>query len=425
MTSTATNTSAATTNPRRVIVAASIGNALEWYDVIVYGFFAATISKLFFPSADETVSLLLALGTFAVAYVVRPLGALVLGAYADRVGRKAALMLSIRLMMLGTLLIAIMPPFAQIGVIAPILILLARLIQGFSAGGEFGSATAFLVEHAPDKRGFMASWQFASQGFATLLASAFGTVLTATLTDAQLESWGWRIPFLFGLLIGPVGYYIRRYVDEAGEFVEAAGTERAPVQDTFRTQKGRMLVAIGALAVSTAISYLITYMPTFAMKELGLPASTGFAATLVSGIVLTVLTPIVGHLSDRFGRVRIMVLFAVLILALMYPSFAFLVAYPGFAVILVVMFVVGVLKAGYFAPLPAMLAELFPVTNRATGMAVSYNIGVMTFGGTTPLVIVWLVDATGDKLAVTYYLMALAVVSLACVVIARRRMGIH
>lgn len=425
MTSTAAHTAGATTNPRRVIVAASIGNALEWYDVIVYGFFAATISKLFFPSADETVSLLLALGTFAVAYVVRPLGALVLGAYADRVGRKAALMLSIRLMMLGTLLIAIMPPFAQIGVIAPILILLARLIQGFSAGGEFGSATAFLVEHAPDKRGFMASWQFASQGFATLLASAFGTVLTATLTEAQLESWGWRIPFLFGLLIGPVGYYIRRYVDEAGEFVEAAGTERAPVQDTFRTQKGRMLVAMGALAVSTAISYLITYMPTFAMKELGLPASTGFAATLVSGIVLTVMTPIVGHLSDRFGRVRIMVLFAALILALMYPSFAFLVAYPGFAVILVVMFVVGALKAGYFAPLPAMLAELFPVTNRATGMAVSYNIGVMTFGGTTPLVIVWLVDATGDKLAVTYYLMALAVVSLGCVVIARRRMGIH
>lgn len=424
MTSTAAPT-AATTSPRRVIVAASIGNALEWYDVIVYGFFAATISKLFFPSADETVSLLLALGTFAVAYVVRPLGAVVLGAYADRVGRKAALMLSIRLMMLGTLLIAIMPPYAQIGVIAPILILFARLVQGFSAGGEFGSATAFLVEHAPNRRGFMASWQFASQGFSTLLASAFGTVLTATLSEAQMESWGWRIPFLFGLLIGPVGYYIRRYVDEAGEFVEAADIERAPVKDTFRTQKGRMLVAMGALAVSTAISYLITYMPTFAMTELDLPASTGFAATLVSGIVLTVMTPIVGHLSDRFGRVRIMVLFAVLILLLMYPSFAFLVAYPGFAVILVVMFVIGALKAGYFAPLPAMMAELFPVTNRATGMSVSYNVGVMTFGGTTPLVIVWLVDATGDKLAVTYYLMALAVLSLACVAIARRRMGIR
>ncbi|EFL27801.1 major facilitator family transporter [Streptomyces himastatinicus ATCC 53653] len=410
---------------RRVIVAASIGNALEWFDILVYGFFAATISNQFFPTADETVSLLLTLGTFAVAYVVRPLGALVLGAYADRAGRKRALMVSIRLMMVATLLIAVMPPYAKIGLVAPIAILIARLIQGFSAGGEFGSATAFLVEHMPEKRGFMASWQFASQGLATLLASAFGTVLTATLSDAQLESWGWRIPFFFGLLIGPVGYYIRRYVGEAGEFVKTADQERAPVKETFRTQKDRMLVAMGALAVSTAISYFITYMPTFAVKELDLPASTGFASTLVTGIVLTGLTPVVGHLSDRFGRTRIMLIFATLILALVYPSLAFLVAAPGFGVILGVMFLVGVLKAGYFAPLPAMMAELFPVTNRATGLAVSYNIAVMLFGGTTPLIIVWLVDVTGNKLAPTFYLMFLAVLSLSCVAFARRRLDIH
>ncbi|GAA1149943.1 MULTISPECIES: MFS transporter [Streptomyces violaceusniger group] len=409
----------------RVIVAASIGNALEWFDILVYGFFAATISEQFFPTADETVSLLLTLGTFAVAYVVRPLGALVLGAYADRAGRKRALMVSIRLMMAATLLIAIMPPYATIGLVAPIAILIARLLQGFSAGGEFGSATAFLVEHRPEKRGFMASWQFASQGFATLLASAFGTVLTATLSDAQLESWGWRIPFLFGLLIGPVGYYIRRYVGEAGEFVKTADQERAPVKETFRTQKDRMFVAMGALAVSTAISYFITYMPTFAVKELDLPASTGFASTLVTGIVLTGLTPVVGHLSDRFGRTRIMLIFAALILALVYPSLAFLVAAPGFGVILGVMFLVGVLKAGYFAPLPAMMAELFPVTNRATGLAVSYNIAVMLFGGTTPLIIVWLVDVTGSKLAPTFYLMFLALLSLSCVAFARRRLDIH
>ncbi|MGW3431418.1 MFS transporter [Streptomyces melanosporofaciens] len=409
----------------RVIVAASIGNALEWFDILVYGFFAATISKQFFPTADETVSLLLTLGTFAVAYVVRPVGALVLGAYADRAGRKRALMLSIRLMMVATLVIATMPPYAKIGLVAPIAILLARLVQGFSAGGEFGSATAFLVEHMPEKRGFMASWQFASQGLATLLASVFGTVLTATLSDAKLESWGWRIPFLFGLLIGPVGYYIRRYVDEAGEFVKTADLERAPVKETFRTQKDRMLVAMGALAVSTAISYLITYMPTFAVRELDLPASTGFASTLVTGIVLSGLTPVVGHLSDRFGRTRIMLIFAALILALVYPSFAFLVAAPGFTVILGVMFLIGVLKAGYFAPLPAMMAELFPVTSRATGLAVSYNIAVMLFGGTTPLVIVWLVDVTGSKLAPTFYLMFLAVLSLFSVVFARRRLGIH
>ncbi|MFI0773306.1 MFS transporter [Streptomyces sp. NPDC021212] len=412
-------------NVRRVIVAASIGNALEWFDILVYGFFATTISNQFFPTADETVSLLLTLGTFAVAYVVRPIGALMLGAYADRAGRKRALMLSIRLMMVATLLIALMPPYAKIGLVAPIAILLARLVQGFSAGGEFGSATAFLVEHAPEKRGFMASWQFASQGLATLLASLFGTVLTTTLSEAELESWGWRIPFLFGLLIGPVGYYIRRYVGEAGEFVKTADEERAPVKETFFTQKDRMLVAMGALAVSTAISYFITYMPTFAVKELDLPASTGFASTLVTGIVLTGLTPVVGHLSDQFGRTRIMLIFGTLILALVYPSLAFLIAAPSFAVILGVMFLVGVLKAGYFAPLPAMMAELFPVTSRATGLAVSYNIAVMLFGGTTPLVIVWLVDVTGSKLAPTFYLMFLAVLSLSCVVFARRRLSVR
>ncbi|MFJ5223550.1 MFS transporter [Streptomyces sp. NPDC088400] len=445
----------------RVIAAASIGNALEWFDILIYAFFATTIAKIFFPATDDTVSLLLALGTFGVSYLVRPLGAIVLGRYADRVGRKAALMLSIRLMMLGTALIAFMPSYGSIGLLAPLAVLLARLIQGFSAGGEFGSSTAFLVEHAPKLRGFMASWQFASQGVSTLLAATFGTVLTSTLSTAQLESWGWRVPFVFGLLIGPIGYYIRRYVDEPPEFERAqqaeaeAGAEarekageqtgqktaekaaenaeavarekaeRKPVAEVLRHHKMRVLLSVGTLAVSTAITYFISYIPTFAVKELDLPASTGFAATMVTGGVLTVMTPFIGYWSDKVGRVRIMGAFAVLILLLLYPAFSFLVAHPGFGVILVVMFLVGVLKAGYFGSLPALLADLFPMSSRATGMALSYNIGVMLFGGMTPAVTVWLVDVTGDKLAPTWYLMALAVVSLTSVLVARRRFGVR
>ncbi|MEU1806414.1 MFS transporter [Streptomyces sp. NPDC019937] len=411
--------------PHRVIIAASVGNALEWFDVAIYGFFAATIAKLFFPSTDDTVSLLLAFGTFGISYLVRPLGAVVLGRYADRVGRKAALMLSIKLMMLGTLLIAVMPTYAAIGLTAPLGILLARLIQGFSAGGEFGSATAFLVEHAPRMRGFMSSWQFASQGVSTLLAASFGTVLSSTLSTGQLESWGWRVPFFFGLLIGPVGYVIRRYVDEAPAFAEDTGTGPGPVTEVLRHHKGRVLLAVAALAVSTAITYLITYMPVFAVKELDLPASTGFAATMVTGAVLTVVTPLVGHLSDKTGRIRVMATSAALILLLIRPVFAFLVAHPGFGVMLTVMFLIGLLKAGYFGALPALLSDLFPRSSRATGMSISYNIGVMLFGGTTPVVIVWLVDLTGDKLAVTWYLTALAAVSLAAVAIARRRFGVR
>ncbi|NVK29238.1 MAG: MFS transporter, partial [Flavobacteriia bacterium] len=205
----------------KLIVASSIGNALEWFDLIAYAFFARTISKLFFPTDDETLSLMLALFAFAMSYLIRPLGAIVIGSYADKVGRKAAMLLTIWLMMAGTFLIAIMPTYDTIGLLAPLGILLARLLQGFSAGGEFGSATAMLVEHYPERKGFISSFMFASQGVSGLLGAGFGLVLTATLTTDQLESWGWRIPFIFGLLIGPIGLYIRRHIEEAGEFKEA------------------------------------------------------------------------------------------------------------------------------------------------------------------------------------------------------------
>src|SRR5450830_1843354 len=197
----------------RAVISSSIGNALEWFDVLIYGAFAVVIAKLFFPTGNDSVSLLVTFATFGVSFFMRPLGAIVLGAYSDRVGRKAALTLSIALMMVGTALIAFMPSYATIGLWAPAGIVLARLIQGFSAGGEFGSSTAFLVEHAPHRRGFFSSWQVASQGLSLMLAAAFGAGLNGWLSPEQLYSWGWRLPFLFGLLIGPAGFYIRRHLD--------------------------------------------------------------------------------------------------------------------------------------------------------------------------------------------------------------------
>src|SRR3569833_1774608 len=191
-------------NSWRAVIAASIGNALEWFDLVVYGFFAVVIAKLFFPAGNDTVSLLLTLGTFGVSCFMRPLGAIVIGAYADRAGRMAVFSLSILLMMGGTLIIAILPTYRSIGIAAPVILVIARLMQGFSAGGEFGSATAFLAEHVPGRRGFFASWQVASQGLTTLLAAGFGVALTGNLTPDQMASWGWRVPFFFGLLIGPV-----------------------------------------------------------------------------------------------------------------------------------------------------------------------------------------------------------------------------
>ena len=213
-----TQSSSIASSPRvwRAVVAASIGNALEWFDLVVYGFFAVTISKLFFPAGNDTVSLLLTLGTFGVSFFMRPLGAIVLGAYADRAGRKAALTWSILLMMLGTAMIAFAPTYAAIGLWSPAIVIVARLLQGFSAGGEFGSATAFMIEHANGKRmGYNASWQAATQGLATLLAAGLSAWLTYALTTAQVEAWGWRVAFMFGLLIGPIGVYIRRHTPGA------------------------------------------------------------------------------------------------------------------------------------------------------------------------------------------------------------------
>ncbi|KVO03431.1 hypothetical protein WJ70_28895 [Burkholderia ubonensis] len=398
---------------RRLILAASIGNALEWFDLIVYGFFAVTIAKLFFPATSEATSLLLTLGTFGLSYLIRPIGGLVLGAYADRAGRKASLLLSIGMMMGGTLLIATMPTYASIGLLAPLGIMLSRLMQGFSAGGEFASSTAFLVEHAPQRRGFMSSWQFASQGLATLLASGFGALLTGTLTPAQLESWGWRVPFLFGLAIGPVGLYIRRYVDEGVEFRTQARSE-APVRELFAGQKTRVLLAIGVLVISTAVNYMVLYMPTYAIKQLGLPASTGF--------ILTLFTPLVGHWSDRVGRIRVMAAAALLMLVTVWPTFAWLTRHASFATILAALIWIGLLKAMYCGALPALMAELFPAQTRATGLAVSYNTGVTLFGGFAPFVITWLISATGNRLSPALYLMGCALLSLAALFVARMRL---
>src|SRR4051812_24952910 len=266
----------------KAVAAASIGNALEWYDLTLYLYFAVPISKLFFPADSPTISLLVTLGTFGISYLMRPLGAIVLGAYADKRGRKSSLMLSISLMMIGTALMALMPSYQFIGILASVGVLIARLLQGFSAGGEFGSSTAFMVEHGPARKGFLASFQFASQGLSSVLAALFGIGLSAVLTPDQIASWGWRIPFIFGLLIGPVGLYIRRNVDETPEFANASGAEDArPLHDLLTKQWLHIIIAVGLVATSTALNYMISYTPTYAIKQLGLPEWIGFAGSLV------------------------------------------------------------------------------------------------------------------------------------------------
>ncbi len=403
----------------RLVIATSVGNALEWYDIAVYGYFAVYIAKAFFPNSDPTISLLLTLGTFALSFLTRPLGGVILGIYADRHGRKASLMISILLMTLGTLVVALMPAYESIGVAAPIAVLVARLVQGFSAGGEFGSSTAFLVEHAPERRGFIASWQFASQGLANLFASAFGVGLTLWMAPADLQSWGWRIPFLFGALVGPAGLYIRNHLQDA----TSPPTEKtvSPIRQVLLFQKVRVLLGIGALAISTAINYLILYMPTYAVKTLNLPASVGFIATFAGAIVVTFLTPFAGMVSDRIGRTTHMITINVLLLISIFPAFLLLTNVPTPTVIIVAVFWIATLKSLYYGPLAALMSELLPAETRATGLGLGYNVGVMIFGGMGPVTMAWLggFPAIGD-LAPGYYLTTIGVLSLVALIVIRR-----
>lgn len=403
-------------SPVKLILAASVGNALEWYDLAVYGFFAQVLSKQFFPVHDETLSLMLTLGTFAISYIIRPVGALVLGSLADRKGRKTSLLWSIVLMFIGTALIAVMPPYAAIGIWAPLGILASRLIQGFSVGGEFGSATALLVEHAPSRRGFMSSWQYASQGLTTLLAAGMGALLTSVLTPEQLGSWGWRIPFVFGLLIAPVGLFIRRNLEEGAEFRQNQASRPAgsPLGEILHTQKLRVLLAVGVLIISTAINYMILYMPTYGINQLHLSSSVSFTATMLTGFLLVIIPPFIGTISDRIGRVRIMLPAAIVIGLAAVPLFMFLDHGRTLLVMLLFMTLLGVLKAVYVGGLAAMLSEAFPVNTRASGMALSYNIGTTIFGGFTPLTVTWLIHHTGSNIAPGYYLLACAAISVLC-----------
>jgi MHS family proline/betaine transporter-like MFS transporter len=404
---------------RKLIVAVSIGNALEWYDISSYGYFAVYVSNAFFPNSDARISLLLTFGTFGLAFLIRPIGGLVLGAYADRHGRKVSLMISIVMMTFGTLAIAVMPTYETIGILAPIAILIARLVQGFSAGGEFGSSTAFLVEHAPHRRGFIASWQFASQGLGQVLSSAFGVGLTLWMAPADMSAWGWRIPFFFGVLVGPVGIYIRNHLEDAT--APPAGKQDFPIREVFLRQKFRILLGIGALAISTAVNYLIIYMPTYVVKTLNLPPVVGFVATFVGAVVVTFLTPVAGAISDRIGRTRHMIAINLLLLVSIFPAFLVLTKNPTPAIIVFAVFWLATLKSLYFGPLAALMSELLPAATRATGLGLGYNIGVTLFGGMGPVFVTWLggFPLIGD-LSPAWYLTFVAMVSLSALITIRR-----
>ncbi len=397
---------------RKAIVATVIGNGLEWFDFTVYSFFSVIIAKVFFPTGDELSSYLLALATFGVGFFMRPVGGIVLGIYSDKCGRKAALSLTILLMALGTLIIAVTPGYAQIGLIAPVMIVLARLLQGFSAGGEMGSATAFLTEHAPaGRKAFYSSWIQASIGVAVLLGSGLGALLSSYLTQAQLESWGWRVPFIIGTLIGPAGFYIRSRIDETPVYNQTPRAE-SPLREVLRSYPRETLIGFSLVVLWTVCTYAVLfYIPSYSTRVLGLPSWMGFSAGMLGGAVLIVATPIVGLLADRTGRRPWLLGSALVIFIVAYPLFLFINQAPGLASLLIFEVIMGVLISCYIGSILAAFGELLPSHVLSTGLSVAYNFAVTIFGGFATFTITWLIANTGSNVAPAFYIMFAAAVS--------------
>lgn len=393
----------------RQIVAAVIGNAFEWYDFIVFGSVSVVISGIFFPASNEYTALLLTLVTFGVGYFMRPVGAVVLGVYADRAGRKACLQLVMFLMTVAVALIAFAPTYASIGVGAPVVIVLARLLQGFATGGEFSGATCFLVESAPAHRaGFVGSLQMVGQSSGVLLGSLIGVIVTKLLSPAQLASWGWRIPFLVGLLIGPVGLYMRRHLQETDEFRASgsAGGASVAMGPLHRAHRRALSASFLVAACGTTAAYaVVLYTPIYAKNQLALPLADGFEAQMLALVWTILLIPLFGILSDRLGRRPILIGAALGYLVLAYPLFVWLRAEPSFARLLGFQLAMCTAIAGLFGPSSTVIAEQFPAAMRSTGTAIAYNLAVMLFGGFAPFIVTWLIRATGSPIAPAFYIM--------------------
>jgi len=403
------------------VAAAIIGNALEWYDFIIYGYMAKLFSSAFFVSDNPYNSLLIGLATFGVGFFMRPVGGIILGIYADKKGRKAALQLIIIITTAAIALITFAPTYQTIGIAAPLIIILARLLQGFATGGEFAGATAFLMESAPkNRRGLFSSFQFFGQFLALAFGSIVGALVTNIFTDEQVAAWGWRIPFAVGLLIAPVGFWIRRHMTETDDFVHKK--ESIPINliipSVLKKYPREIFVAFGLCAYSTACTYVLTInITSFASTTLGLPMDKIFLVQIASALWMVAMIPFFGYLSDLFGR-KVIITFGVITSFLaVYPFYAWIVADPTITKLFIMQFSLFTLIGITQAPMPALFAESFPTHVRATALSISYNFAIMIFGGFSPFIVTWLVQASGNAVAPTWYVLATASMAFAAILL--------
>lgn len=394
---------------RRVVVASTLGNAFEWFDYAIFGMFAPIISKLFFPASNEVNSMLLTFATFAVAFAMRPLSGILFGLYADRLGRKRALTLMIIMMAIGTGMIGLLPTYAAIGIAAPLLMVIARLIQGISVGGEFSNATAMLVEYSPkNRRGYYGSFQMVSQALGFTVGALLAYLATAYASPAALESWGWRVPFILGILIGPFGYWLRSNIDETPEFQRYLQSRQkpanTPLQELFTNHLRELVVGFCIVVMGTVSYYvMLLYIPIYAVRQLGMPMSGAQLSSVLSTALIVIFCPLAGSLSDRIGRRTILLPATIIYVIVVWTAVHYLLAAPSLGGLILAQMATSLVMAFIWGPTPVVLMELFPVGVRSTGVGLIYNFAVAIFGGLAPFAITWLIAATGDKMSPVYY----------------------
>ncbi len=401
---------------RRAVVAAAVGNGVEWFDFAVYGFLATYIGANFFPNEDPTVQLLSTFAVFAAAFFMRPLGGLVFGPLGDRIGRQKVLATVILIMSGSTFLIAFLPSFEQIGVLAPILLVVLRCLQGFSAGGEYGGGATFLAEYAPDgRRGFIVSFLVWSVIIGFLLGSATATALSSVLPEAAMNDWGWRIPFFLAGPLGLIGLYIRLRLEDTPDFRELEETGEvagSPLKETIAQNWVPILQIAGLVVIHNVGFYTVfTYLPTYFSSDLGFSSTASFASITIAGIVALVLIPPLGALSDRVGRKPLLFASSVLFALLTYPLFM-LMNTGNLAAAIAAHVALAVIEALFVCSSLAAGAELFATRVRYGGFSIGYNFSVAIFGGTAPYVATFLVSRTGNPLSPAFYVILGALITL-------------
>lgn len=404
---------------KRAVKAAALGNAMEWFDFGVYSYIAVTLGKVFFPSGNPTAQLLSTFGAFAAAFLVRPLGGMVFGPLGDRVGRQKVLALTMIMMAAGTFAIGLIPSYATIGVGAPLLLLAARLVQGFSTGGEYAGASTFIAEYAPDKkRGFFGSWL----EFGTLAGYIGGaglvTLMTAFLSTESLLAWGWRVPFLIAGPMGVIGLYLRMRLEEtpafAAELAKASKKEKdrpkVPLRVMLAGQWRALLLCVGLVLVFNVTDYmLLSYMPSYLTSELKYDETHGLLVVLAVMAVMMIVQPFAGALTDRIGRRPVIAAGCAGFLSLSVPA-VLLIRQGSLLAVALGMGALGLLLVCFTSAMPAALPALFPTKVRYGSLSIGFNVSVSLFGGTTPLVVTALIGATGNMMMPAYYMMTAAVI---------------